>query len=85
MAFWYKRSPGGEDCALHDNVFYMGMVIYGSYFVLFAHFFYRRLYTSGEEVSHEVMTLYMYCLYNTRYIYYWSHAEEIHYIVCMAQ
>ena len=42
MAFWYKRSPGGEDCALHDNVFYMGMVIYGSYFVLFAHFFYRR-------------------------------------------
>lgn len=42
MGFWYKNSPGGEDCAMHDNVFYFGMLMYGSYFILFVNFFYHR-------------------------------------------
>lgn len=32
----------GEDCDIDVNVFYAGMIIYGSYAILFAHFFYTR-------------------------------------------
>ena len=42
LAFWLKKSPGGEDCDLGDNMFYGAMVIYVSYFILFLNFFYHR-------------------------------------------
>ena len=42
LAFWLKKSPGGEDCDLNDSMFYGAMVIYTSYAILFSNFFYRR-------------------------------------------
>ena len=40
LAFSIKNS--GEECMLTDNVFYFGMVLYGSYALLFLNYFYHR-------------------------------------------
>ena len=40
LAYYMKRS--GVKCALDENTFHIGMVIYGTYFLLFLNFFYNR-------------------------------------------
>lgn len=40
LAFWVKSS--GEECMLMDHIFYYGMILYGSYALLFLNFFYHR-------------------------------------------
>lgn len=40
--FAFHLQENGEDCKLSDPIFYFGMCMYGSYFVLFANFFYQR-------------------------------------------
>ena len=38
----YRLQAAGEDCVLTQQVFYFGLAMYGSYFVLFSNFFYQR-------------------------------------------
>ena len=38
----FRLQEAGEDCGLTRRVFYLGLAMYGSYFVLFANFFYQR-------------------------------------------
>ena len=38
----YRLRAAGEDCVLSEEVFYYGMVMYGSYVILFTNFFYQR-------------------------------------------
>ena len=38
----YRMQASGEECVLNDSLFYFGLGMYGSYFVLFANFFYQR-------------------------------------------
>lgn len=38
----YRLSSVGEDCIFDQSVFYFGLAMYGSYFVLFCNFFYQR-------------------------------------------
>ena len=38
----FRLQALGEDCGLSDPVFYFGLAMYGSYFVLFVNFFYQR-------------------------------------------
>ena len=40
LAFWVKSS--GEECMLTNDTFYYGMLLYGSYGLLFLNFFYHR-------------------------------------------
>lgn len=38
----YRLQAAGETCVLSKHVFYFGLAMYGSYFVLFCNFFYQR-------------------------------------------
>lgn len=47
----YTLRVAGEDCTLSDHVFYFGLAMYGSYFVLFCNFFYKRYCVRRKVVS----------------------------------
>ena len=47
----HQLQASGEDCMLTKHVFYFGLVMYGSYFVLFCNFFYQRYCVRRMVVS----------------------------------
>ena len=48
----YKLNRQGEKCGMSEHYFYVGMCIYGSYALLFLHFFIKR-YCCSSKKKHE--------------------------------
>lgn len=47
----FRSYSRGEECAIDVDVFYSGMIIYGSYALLFMNFFYQRFIKKGPKAT----------------------------------